>query len=101
MSGAARTAVLVIGGAAMLGGLALGMLEPGGFWLAVVGAVVMASVVFEGRYRTGDRLGKAGASAGWQETGEREIDSETGEPMAVWFNPASGARRYLPIGRRP
>lgn len=100
MSPAARTVVLALGGVMVLGGLALCAVDAGGIALVAMGGLIVASVLLEGRYRAGSGHG-AGHSGRWQETGEREIDSETGQPMAVWFDPFSGARCYLPLGERP
>ncbi|WP_374414739.1 hypothetical protein [Novosphingobium colocasiae] len=100
MSPVARTTALLLGGAVALGGIALCTVDPGGIALVAVGGLIVASVLLEGRYRRGS--GQAMGTPGrWQDTGEREIDSESGEPVAVWFDPVSGARRYLPLGERP
>lgn len=97
MSPGARTTALVVGGLMAGGGIALGVFADGGWMLAGVGALVIASVLVERRYR-----GASGeASANWQRTGEREVDSETGEPIEVWFDPLTGKRRYLPLGFEP
>ena len=102
MSPAARTAVLVLGTAMVAGGAALMFADPGGIALVLMGGLVLASVLLERRSRRGSaRPGGAGAGSQWQQTGEREIDSETGAPMAVWFDPVTGARRYLPLDERP
>jgi len=100
VSPVARTTALVLGGALSLAGIALCTIDAGGFALAAMGGLIVASVLLEGRYRRGSGQGMGG-SGRWQETGEREIDSETGQPMAVWFDPVSGARCYLPLGERP
>lgn len=100
MSPGARSAALMVGGAMAFGGLALSAVTPGGLWLVAMGGLVIASVLWEGRYRTSG--GQGGSHPGrWQLTGEREIDSETGDPIEVWFDPQTGARRYLRSGERP
>ena len=37
---------------------------------------------------------------GWQATGERFLDDTSGRMVEVWFNPATGERRYQDIGER-
>jgi hypothetical protein len=32
---------------------------------------------------------------GWEATGERFIDPETGKPVAVYYDPKSGQRQYV------
>jgi hypothetical protein len=95
VSPGARTTALVVGGLMAAGGIALGVFAGGGWVLAGVGALVIASVLVERRYRG------ATGSGNWQRTGEREVDSETGEPIEVWFDPLTGKRRYLPLGFEP
>ena len=34
----------------------------------------------------------------WQPTAEKFIDDESGRPVTVWFNPKTGARRYVEAG---
>lgn len=60
---------------------------------AVMGAVLVLSVLIERRYR-----GKAsGPETGWQPTDEKFIDEESGRLMQVWYHPATGRRDYRPI----
>jgi hypothetical protein len=33
--------------------------------------------------------------AGWVKTAERFIDPDTGQPVDVFYNPASGERQYV------
>ena len=96
MSPPARSVAITLGVLMIAAGLALGLVTGGGWTIAGLGVVVIASVLVEGRYRGA----KSGASdhARWQRTGERELDTETGEALEVWFDPATGARRYRPLG---
>ncbi|WP_338466929.1 hypothetical protein RXV95_15550 [Novosphingobium sp. ZN18A2] len=89
----ALCALLVLAGMAMLNG-------GGGLVLIGIGLVLFASVVLEGRYRTGGAAQDVPPDR-WQRTGEREIDSETGKPVEVWFDPVTGARRYRPLDHDP
>jgi len=64
---------------------------PLSFW----GAVLGAAVIFERwRYATSHN----GSPGSWQATGERFIDPESGRAMQVYYNPATGERRYEPAG---
>ena len=91
-----RAALLVIGGvmlaAAAIGALAgcrLAAMIP----LAVWGAILAGGVLVERwRYQrlTDDRPGR-----NWQATPESFVDPETGRLVTVFFNPATGERRYV------
>lgn len=100
MSANARLFLFVIGGLALLAGL-VGMsagipIIP----LAIFGIIVIVGTLFDLGYRgAADR--RAGLGGTWQRTGEREINSLTGEAEEVWFDPATGARRYEPLGSDP
>lgn len=91
-----RTIVLVVAAIAFAGALA-GTLVDVAVWPSLVATgLLLFGVAFE-RVRYGAaRRRPAGAS--WQETPERFIDDETGRPVTVWFNPASGERRYVDSG---
>ena len=94
-----RAALLVIGGVMLaaaaicaLAGCRLAAMIP----LAVWGAILAGGVLIERwRYRplTADRPGPD-----WQATPERFVDPESGRPVTVFFNPASGERRYVADG---
>jgi hypothetical protein len=91
-----RTTLLVIGGvmlaAAATGALAgcrLAAMIP----LAVWGVILAGGVLVERwRYQAlaDDRPGRD-----WQATPERFVDPETGRLVTVFFNPATGERRYV------
>jgi hypothetical protein len=96
-----RAALLVIGGV-MLAAAAIGVLA--GCRLAVIiplavcGAILAGSLLVERwRYQglTDDRLGR-----NWQATAERFVDPETGRLVTVFFNPATGERRYVADAER-
>ena len=95
MSGPARIAWLVIGGALMALGAALTLAWPHvrGLGPLLLGMVIVGSVVFEGRYRSND---EAAPGAGWAPTAEIFKDDESGDWLRVWQHRRSGARRYLP-----
>ena len=59
--------------------------------LAVLGSVILAGTLFEGRYRTR----RATTEEPWQVTGERFTDPTSGKMMEVRFNPRTGERVYV------
>lgn len=59
------------------------------FWVAVI---VIGLAVQRQRYGAA-QLRRPGP--GWQSTGERFFDDASGLQVEVWFNPASGERRYV------
>lgn len=80
--------VLVLALAAAIGGSG-----PEWIQLAVLGAVLVAAVLFE-RWRY-SRPARGRPDPQWQATGERFIDPETGKRMAVYFDPETGRRLYV------
>ena len=59
----------------------------------IMSGVVLVSAIFENwRYR---RVSATAPGAGWQETTERFIDPDSGSTVTVFFNPATGERRYV------
>jgi len=93
-----RFLAFALGGLLLVGGIVLWRMADAGWGAMGLGLAILIGTVFDGAYR-GRR--KAGGGAHWQDTGEREIDSATGETVAVWFDPATGARAYEPVGRIP
>jgi len=91
-----RTFVLIIVAIAFAGALAGTMIDPGVWPSLFFTGLLLVGIAFERR-----RYGAAQrqpASDAWQETAERFIDDESGRPVTVWFNPASGERRYVDSG---
>ncbi|HEY3334767.1 MAG TPA: hypothetical protein VGK16_05960 [Candidatus Limnocylindrales bacterium] len=100
----------------ILGGIGVAALTgPGGdmvsaLSLFVPGAIIIAAVALERtRYRslhaerTGDAHGPGGGEPHqpdprFRPTVERFVDPTTGVPMQVWVDPATGERRYVPLG---
>jgi hypothetical protein len=80
-------------GVAASGVMALGQHQWGGLVLVAMGLALAGTPWFERRYRSTQAppLG-----AGWAATGEVFRDEEKGEWLEVWFNAASGERRYVP-----
>lgn len=55
--------------------------------------VILGGILFErGRYGAARARPVGG---GWRETPERFHDDASGRIMVVWFDPATGARRYV------
>jgi hypothetical protein len=91
--------VLVI----VLSGLAFGVVVAADWMIGhmfiaptVVTGLLLIGVLFE-RYRY-QRLLTHAPGAGWQATDERFIDPETGKTVTVFFNAATGERRYVAGG---
>lgn len=62
-------------------------------WLAGNGLVLSAGIAWERwRYR---RPETERPGTGWQRTGERVVDPESGRVTEVWYRPDSGERRYV------
>lgn len=91
-----RRILLVFGGLCVLAALTLGFLFGGvlswyaAFELGVFGALLIVSLIWEGRYRA--RVDRNRGE--WQDTGERNIDPTSGQLIAVYFNPSTGERDY-------
>ena len=112
----ARGLIGGIGVILILGAVGIAALEgPGGelfsaLFLFVPGVLMIAAVILERtRYRslhaeqTGDGHGEGGGEPHppeprFRPTEERFVDPTTGIPMQVWTDPATGERRYVPLG---
>ena len=89
-----RKVLLLIAAAMFATGLVLvarGVVPPG-WQLVGLGGALLLALVFE-RWRYRESAGAGGR--GWQRTGERFEDPETGQVMEVLFDPSSGQRRYV------
>ena len=59
--------------------------------LIAIGAILAATLFERFRYKPiADR-----PPPGWQATGERFIDPESGKPVTVYYDPKSGDRQYV------
>jgi hypothetical protein len=75
--------------------LAKGLLAPlqqPGTGPILLGAALVLSSLFEGRYRR-----PAPQGPGWEKTGEIFRDEDSGTWVQVWFHAESGERRYVPV----
>ena len=64
----------------------------GGPVLLAVGAVMLVTAILERSY--GNLAGRPSGGE-WRATDEKFIDPETGRLVTVWFDPATGDRRYV------
>jgi len=90
-----RSGVIAIGIIALVCGIAAmatGVFPPA-FVALAWGVIILLGTVWERvRYKPLE-TGRPGA--GWVATDERFIDDETGRPVRVWLEPATGERRYV------
>jgi hypothetical protein len=90
-----RSAIIAIAAACFIGGLialATGLCPPA-FVFVFWGAILLIGTVYERfRYKP---IESVTPGAGWTRTDERFIDDETGQPVTVWLDPASGERKYV------
>jgi hypothetical protein len=89
-----RALVLLFAIVLVLGGLSLlvcGLVAPGSYALGFGGLLILGTAFERWRYRTNDSR----PASGWEPTGERFEDPETGKPVQVYYNPQSGERRYV------
>ena len=92
-------AIQILALACLFGALVLVVVEPLA-WPALIGAGLFVLGTFYERF--GYRGGTvSGAGGRWQQTSERFLDEESGLPVTVWFNPATGERRYVEQGAPP
>lgn len=95
-----RAALLVFAGALALSGALLligGLSRPAAYALGLGGLIVLGTVFERWRYRpNGARPG-----AGWEVTGERFEDPQTGKTVQVFYDPRSGERRYVSDSEQP
>ncbi|QNA83033.1 hypothetical protein G4G27_02635 [Sphingomonas sp. So64.6b] len=90
-----RTIVLVIAALAFTTALVAASIDPAVWPMALILGLTLAGILFE-RSRYGAIQARP-ADRGWRETSERFIDDDSGRPVAVWYNDATGERRYVDI----
>ena len=64
----------------------------GGWMLLIVGSVVIVTVLLEPVY---GRATNRPLGGNWRPTDEKFVDPESGKLLTVWFDPATGDRRYV------
>jgi hypothetical protein len=92
-----RTIVVAIAALLAAGALALalaGCVPPAATLAGWAAILAIGLAVERWRYRRLDAAPPP-QSAGWQTTGERFVDPETGRLVTVYFHPATGERRYV------
>jgi hypothetical protein len=91
-----RAVVLCLGAIAVAAGaLLLGTGARAGIDLIVIGGIILLGTLFE-RWRY--RQAPPPPGARWERTAERFVDPTTGDTLEVYYDPASGERRYLREG---
>jgi len=88
-------AVLAVGVAMLLGAaIAIGYDVPAlPLWLLIAGGVITVGTLLERVFYK--PLLRASPGAGWQKTGERFVDPDTGKVVDVFYDPRSGERQYV------
>jgi len=94
-----RTFIQAFAFIVLLCAMAMVVIQPAA-WPALVfaGLLVLGTLWERFYYRGGTVHGEGGR---WQATAERFLDEESGRPVTVWFNPATGERRYVEQGGVP
>lgn len=86
-----RGAVLLVAALFLLIALYSVTQDAGAWPMLCVAALFVAGTLFERfHYRGSEAIG-----GDWEPTNEKFIDDESGRPVTVWFNPKTGARRYV------
>ena len=70
--------------------------DPGAWPIVFMAGLFVAGTLFE---RFNYRGAETPLDRDWQSTPEKFIDEESGRPVTVWFNPKTGARRYVEDGK--
>jgi hypothetical protein len=93
-----RAVVCVIGLLFAGAAIALAALRcyPAAGMLAVWAVIFLGGLAVE-RWRYKKLLGAAPPGPDWQATEERFVDPETGRLVTVYFQPATGERRYIAV----
>jgi hypothetical protein len=89
-----RVLLVVFGIGLAVAGLSLlvcGLIAPALYALGFGSLLVLGTAFERWRYRSNDDR----PAVGWEPTGERFEDPETGKPVQVYYNPQSGERRYV------
>jgi len=95
-----RTFILVIAMLLFTAAVIGAVIDPAVWPTLIVVAAVLAGILFE-RRRYGASQAKPDG-IGWRETSERFVDDASGRPVTVWYNDATGERRYVdPDGNTP
>ncbi|MEI9927938.1 MAG: hypothetical protein WDN44_09935 [Sphingomonas sp.] len=90
--------IVLVSAALLLAAAAIAVGRDHSAWPVLLGALLLfAGCVFERfHYR-----GAEPVAGPWQATAERFRDEASGRLVTVWFNPATGDRRYVETGEAP
>jgi hypothetical protein len=88
-----RNVVLALGLAWLAVGLWVTLVDAAGWPMLIFPAILVAGIVFERVNYRGNAT--TPLDANWRPTNERFLDEATGRPITVWFNAATGERRYV------
>jgi hypothetical protein len=88
-----RTFILVAAMLLFTAALIGAAIDPAVWPTLIAATILLAGIVFE-RRRYGAAQAKPAGSA-WRETSERFVDDASGQPLTVWYNDATGERRYV------
>jgi hypothetical protein len=91
-----RTFILVAAMLLFTAALIGAAIDPAVWPTLIAATILLAGIVFE-RRRYGAAQAKPAGSA-WRETSERFVDDASGRPLTVWYNDATGERRYVDPG---
>jgi hypothetical protein len=91
-----RGLALIAGVVLAIAGIAV-WASGGGFFLLIAAAVVIITALLEPIY---GRTVARPLGGNWRPTDEKFVDPETGELVTVWFDPATGERRYVSNGQK-
>ena len=102
MSGA-RVLAVAIGAALFVIGLVFGIASRGALhfpWVPslLLGTLIVITAVAEPVY--GALVRRPPLYGNWRPTGEKFVDPASGKPVEVWFDEASGERKYVDVGER-
>ena len=102
MSGA-RALAVAIGAALFAIGLVFGIASGGALhfpWVPslLLGTLIVITAVAEPVY--GALVRRPPLHGNWRPTGEKFVDPASGKPVEVWFDEATGERKYVDGGER-
>ena len=86
-----RGLAVVVGVLLAVGGIAMSA-SGSGFFLLIFAVVVIVAALLEPIY--GRTVGRP-SGRNWRPTDEKFVDPETGQLVTVWFDAATGERRYV------
>jgi hypothetical protein len=94
-----RGLILAAAGLFFVGALAMVAWDPGAWPMLIASTVLLLGTAGERFYYRGSE--NPAAAGSWEATAERFRDERSGRLVTVWFNPATGERRYVEAGETP